>query len=135
MNKILLTVIILLTTLSSIAQSLPESNNEIINQNVEKEILTYRLFQTQNMWTFIKLNTRNGKMWQVQYSMEENKRFESDLSLIPLVEIDNEVDNRFTLYPTQNTWTFILLDQIDGRTWQVQWSIDYEKRGIMRIEQ
>jgi len=135
MNKILLTVIILLTAMSSIAQSLPENNNEIINQNVEKEILTYRLFQTQNMWTFIKLNTRNGKMWQVQYAMEQNKRFESDLSLLPLVEIDNEVDNRFTLYPTQNTWTFILLDQIDGRTWQVQWSMDYEKRGIMRIKQ
>ena len=85
------------------------------------------------MWTFIKLNTRNGLMWQVQYSMKDN-RFESSLSIIPLVEKHNEVDNRFTLYPTQNTWTYILLDQIDGRTWQVQWSIDYEKRGIFRIE-
>ncbi|WP_201799466.1 hypothetical protein [Zobellia amurskyensis] len=119
--------------MGSIAQSLSENNPETINQNVEKEILTYRLFPTQNMWTFIKLNTRNGKMWQVQYSMDVNKRFESNLSLISLVDIDYEVDNRFTLYPTQNTWNFILLDQIDGRTWQVQWSIDYGKRGIMRI--
>ena len=37
------------------------------------------------------------------------------------------------LYPTQNMWTFILLDQTDGRTWQVQWSTDYESRGILPI--
>lgn len=136
MNKIFLITFILLMTMNSFGQTLTEKDESIDNQKTEKEIapFTYRLFPTDNMWTFIKLNTRNGKMWQVQYSMSENKRFESYLSMTPLVEIDNEIDNRFILYPTQNTWTFILLDQIDGRTWQVQWSIDYEKRGIMRIE-
>jgi len=28
---------------------------------------------------------------------------------------------RFTLIPTENIWTFILPDQVDGRTWYVQW--------------
>tara|TARA_R110002074_G_scaffold171307_1_gene333714 strand:- start:400 stop:768 length:369 start_codon:yes stop_codon:yes gene_type:complete len=122
--------------MNSFAQSLTEKDKSVINQNTENGIttFTYRLFPTQNMWTFIKLNTRNGQMWQVQYSMEENNRFESSLSLTPLVEKNNEIDNRFTLYSTQNTWTFILLDQIDGRTWQVQWSIEPDKRGIIPIE-
>ena len=34
--------------------------------------IVYRLFSTQNKWTYIKLNTRNGQMWQVQYSIEDN---------------------------------------------------------------
>lgn len=39
---------------------------------------------------------------------------------------------RFTLYPTQNVFTFILLDQIDGRMWQVQWSTKAENmKGIV----
>jgi hypothetical protein len=87
------------------------------------------------MWTFIKLDTRNGKIWQVQYDVQDNNRFETYLSSLPLVSKDKEVNGRFTLYPTQNVFTFILLDQLDGRTWQVQWSIEPESRFIVPIKQ
>ena len=40
---------------------------------------------------------------------------------------------RYKLYPTQNMWTFILLDTVDGRTWQVQWSQDEQNRFIIPI--
>ncbi len=30
-------------------------------------------------------------------------------------------------------FNFILLDQIDGRVWQVQWNIKEENRGVCRI--
>jgi hypothetical protein len=46
---------------------------------------------------------------------------------------DEELNERFTLYPTQNMYNFILLDQIDGKTWQVQWSTDPELRGVVPI--
>lgn len=39
----------------------------------------------------------------------------------------------FVVYPTQNIWTFILLDQIDGRAYQVQWSQDENKWAIIPI--
>jgi hypothetical protein len=87
------------------------------------------------MWTFIKLDTRNGKMWQVQYSMESESRFETILNFTPLVVKEKEVNNRFTLYPTQNIYTFILLDQIEGKTWQVQWSTKLENRAVVPIVQ
>jgi hypothetical protein len=29
---------------------------------------------------------------------------------------------RFTLYPTQNIYTFVLLNQDNGVAWQVQWA-------------
>ena len=37
------------------------------------QIGVYELYPTKNYWTFIKLDTRNGKMWQVQFSIEDNK--------------------------------------------------------------
>ena len=58
----------------------------------------------------------------------------TSLNLDPLISLDKEVKDRFTLYPTQNMYNFILLDQISGKTWQVQWSIDYINRHITPIE-
>lgn len=73
-------------------------------------------------------------MWQLQYSMKSVDRLVTFLNLEPLVSEEKEVNDRFTLYPTQNIYTFILLDQLDGKTWQVQWSIDPENRVIIPIE-
>ncbi|MCM1030693.1 MAG: hypothetical protein NC410_04500 [Oscillibacter sp.] len=99
-----------------------------------KNIVTYKLFPTQNMWTFIKLNTRNGQMWQVQYDTKGDNRIETFLNLSPLVCKEKEINGRFTLYPTQNIYNFILLDQIDGKIWQVQWSFEFENRLIWPIQ-
>ena len=104
-----------------------------LNENVSvqnQDVVIYRLFPTKNMWTFIKLNTRNGQMWQVQYDTDGDSRFETYLNLEPLVSKEKEVNGRFTLYSTQNMWTFILLDQLDGKMWQVQWSIEPETKAI-----
>ena len=96
--------------------------------------VAYRLYPTQNMWTFIKLNTRNGQMWQVQYDVKGSDRFEVYLSLEPLAPLEKETNDRFTLYPTQNIYNFILLDQLDGKMWQVQWSQEADSRGIIPIK-
>ena len=84
------------------------------------------------MYTFIKLNTSNGQMWQVQWGTESKYRFENVLSDISLVNKDEEKKGRFFLYPTTNIYNFILLDQIDGRTWQVQWGKE-DERTVIRI--
>ncbi len=96
----------------------------------------YRLFPTQNMYTFLKLDTMTGKIWQVQYSTKGAEyRFESVLSDVDIAEllfVRKEV-GRYTLFPTQNMYNFILLDQIDGYTYQVQWHGDEENRGVLPI--
>lgn len=133
MNKFIFAFFFILSATQCFAQ-LDRNNND--STSSKKNIpVTYRLFATQNMWTFIKLNTRNGQMWQVQFSMKNEKRFVSNLSLKALVPLEKETDERFTLYPTQNMYTFILLDQLDGKTWQVQWATDYNTRGIFPIEE
>lgn len=80
------------------------------------------------------MDTRNGVITHVQYSTENrNQMMEYSLNSLPLVEEVDAKPGRFFLYPTENTYNFILLDQIDGRVWQVQWSIDADSRGIWRI--
>ena len=106
---------------------LPSSERVLGNQEY------FRLYPTENNYTFLKLDTRDGTIFQVQWSMEEASRFETFLNILPLVEEEEQVANRFTLVPTQNRWTFILLDQINGKTWQVQWSTEYSERLILPI--
>ena len=95
----------------------------------------YKLYPTSNMWTFIKLDTATGKTWQVQYSVEGDKyRFETPLwTLSQLSYQEKETNGRFILVPTKNIHNFIMLDQVDGRVWQVQWSQDINNRGCIRI--
>jgi len=105
-----------------------------VAQNQNTKEFEYRLYPTENNFNFIKLNTSNGQMTQVQYSVEDIKRFEVILSTASLVKKEDEIKGRFTLYPTKNIWTFILLDQIAGNTWQVQWSFNPEQRAVIPIE-
>lgn len=112
--------------------ALKEDAKEQIIQTVDIE--HFKLFPTQNMWTFIKLDTQTGQMWQVQYSVRDNEeRLECELNPNPLITTTNKVNGRFELYPTQNIYNFILLDRIDGKVWQVQWSFDEGNRGVIPI--
>lgn len=130
MKTTLITLLLLVASNFSFAQTTSEVPTQIISTDTA---VTYRLFSTRNMYTFIKLDTRNGKMWQVQWSNKGREyRFESTLSDISLVNKDEEKNGRFFLYPTTNIYTFILLDQVDGRTWQVQWGKE-DERLVIRI--
>ena len=130
MRKLFFVSIFVLTTISVFSQS----TSVVPVQNISTDsAVVYRLFATQNIYTFIKLDTRNGKMWQVQWSTKgSDYRFETTLSYISMVNKDEEKNGRFFLYPTTNIYNFILLDQIDGRAWQVQWGKE-EERAVIRI--
>jgi len=124
MKRLIFSILTCLVSITTFAQS----SSDIPIQSISTDsAVVYRLFATRNMYTFIKLNTRNGQMWQVQWNMERNKRFETTLSDISRINGDEEKNGRFFLYPTTNIYTFILLDQINGRTWQVQWGKEGER--------
>lgn len=129
MKTRLITLIFVLFAIISFAQS--TSQPPIQNISTDSTVV-YRLFSTRNMYTFIKLNTRNGQMWQVQWSAKGNE-FETPLSLITRVTKEDEKNGRFFLYPTTNIYNFILLDQIDGHVWQVQWSAEPKDRIVLPI--
>lgn len=89
----------------------------------------YRIFQTKNVWTFLKLDTRSGLIWQVQWGKNPVNLPVNTLRLIAPKE--QSAAGRFTLCPTRNIFNFILLDQQDGRMWDVQWNMDDKERFIL----
>ena len=121
MKKLLLLCVFAVFTLIANAQTDIRQTRPDFTQNPNA---TYRLFPTTNMWIFIKLNTADGRMWLVQYSTTAGDQVEIPLSRIERADESEKKDGRFTLYATQNMYNFILLDQIDGRVWQVQWSTE-----------
>ena len=126
-------IILLLFVLVAMAVKAQTSNDNKIYFSPDTNV-TYRLFKTQNMHIFIKLNTCNGTMKLVQFSTSSARdMMQADLSDIELARGEEAKNGRFYLYPTDNFYTFLLLDQIDGRVWQVQWSTDPDNRGILRI--
>ena len=128
MKRILFLLVLTLSTMTAFSQTAAE------NINVG-DAPTYKLYKTQNMWVFIKLNTQTGRMKMVQYSVNDDAdRGEFDLNMTNLAIGKKQINGRFTLTPTDNMWNFLLLDQIDGDVWQVQWSFEPRNRGLVKIE-
>lgn len=122
-------MVLAIAALTVTAQTNSNTKNTMPSPDVN---VNFRLFQTNNRWTFLKLDTRNGVIEHVQYSTD-GKAMQYPLNSQPLAEGEDAKPGRFFLYPTENTFNFVLLDQIDGRVWQVQWNIDEENRGVWRI--
>src|SRR5215471_2229359 len=81
---------------------------------------TYRLFRTQNLYTFLELDTRTGQVWQMQWGTTKNYRLVAPINLVVLAP-DGTTQKptalspgRFTLNPTSNIYN-LLLDQENGK--------------------
>lgn len=130
MKRIFFTLLLAVISFSAFSQAVEVCDTIYQTESVER----YKLFKTQNMWTFLKLDTRNGRVWQVQFSVKGSEyRYELPISTIPRVFSLEEFNGRFTLYPTENIYNFLMLDQYDGSVWQVQWSQEEDSRGVISI--
>ena len=101
-----------------------QSSREVIefDQNPNAK---YRLFRTANIWNFLELNTSNGEIYLVQYSIDDNPYGSWPINSKSLLsEDEQEIPGRFTLYATTNIYNFIMLDTFTGATYQVQWSFE-----------
>ena len=121
-----------LSARESRSQSAPDASARAAVVPSRSEV-RFSLTPTQNIWTFLLLDSNNGRVWQVHYAIRDSA-FTGRLAVN-----DNELAppatarvGRFTLRETQNMFNFLLLDQDDGRVWQLQWSTDEAKRGLLR---
>ena len=121
-------VVLLICSQSGLAQTIDFPATEY----TQDPKANFRLYKTKNMYNFIKLDTRTGQMELVQWSVDGD-RMAYKLSDLILVSQEEQIPGRFTLYATTNIYQFVLLDQIDGRTWQVQWGTKKNYRWIERI--
>ena len=93
----------------------------------------YKLYQTENIYTFLQLDTKTGQIKQVQWSLDSDKGGSVTINDDDLSYGYGYGSGSFELYPTKNMYQFILLDKTDGRKWHVQWGMENSKRWIRRI--
>lgn len=131
-NKFITTTFLFLAV-TLFAQNNTKQINTVQQKQIQEKTI-YQLFPTKNYWTFLKLDTRNGKIWQVHFTVKDGEaQGELELNSLPLVSKEKEISGRFTLYSSENIYNFLLLDQIDGLVYQVQWSMDANNRGVVPI--
>lgn len=123
-------LILIITVLVGLCTSSYAGDPPTVVTPTSTQTNNFVLYPTTNVYTFLKLDTRNGKIWQVQYSMDENE-FEVTLNNKELVA--DGTPGQFALYPTTNNWTFLLLDTINGNIWHVQWALNASERAILPI--
>ena len=134
MKKTILTFIALTMFLCLHAQT-SEYAPQMSTSTIYNKDAKFLLFPTKNMYIFLKLDTSTGELWMVQYSTGKDSPMEVKFPswAYPLVTNEDKSNGRFFLYPTQNMYNFLLIDQVDGRVWQAQWSTKPENVGIIRI--
>jgi hypothetical protein len=95
----------------------------------------YRLFRTDNMWSYLLLDTSDGRLWHVTFTNDKDKGVQLKIPINDkaLVAGTSAKNSRFTLYPTDNMWNFLLLDQDDGRVWQCQFTMEAANRFCVPI--
>jgi len=79
------------------------------------------MFATQNMWTFVLLDSYNGKLWQVQYSSQDL----DNLMCIPINDRELVSDNEeciFSIQPLTSMYQYYLINDNTGDMWKFQWS-------------
>ena len=92
---------VLATALLAIAVPTRATANEI-SEPSQDPLAPFRLFRTQNVFTQLKLDTRTGQIWQVQWSTGKD-RF-SEVLNAKVLAVNGRV-GRFTLSPTSNIYT------------------------------
>lgn len=103
--------------------------------HVTNPLVRYKLYPTFNRYNFLKLDTQTGTVTIVQYDVQGDNEFEYFLDYVsPYIPDSLQVVGRFELYPTRNNYTFIMLDQIGGDAYHVQWSTERKQRFISKIK-
>lgn len=94
----------------------------------------YKLYPTDNLYTLLELDSKTGRIKQVQWSLDSDSEGTFTINNEDLSYGMGYGSDSFELYPTKNMYQFILIDKTDGRKWHVQWGTGGDKsRWIRRI--
>lgn len=140
---LLLTIVFLGTTevfaqndsVMRITNQLLRENNSLVQQ-IEQDLSLkqrYKLYPTENIYTFLQLDTETGRVFQVQWSLEWENEGTLNINDKDLSYGIGYGPGSFELYPTKNMYQFLLLDKTSGRMWHVQWGMEPAKRWIRLI--
>lgn len=103
---------------------------DAVYHQVEAGNPRYKMYKTTHDYILLKLDTATGRVWMVQIGMGEKstrRQIAVDDST-PLQDTDVAINGRFELYPTNNSYNFVMIDTHVGTTYQVQWHTESNKR-------
>ena len=110
------------------------STRENFRINLHKDFTErYKIYPTDNIYIFLKLDTRTGLIRLIQWSLEDDKEFSQGLNFEMLNPENLNFNGMFELYPTKNMFQFILLNKLTGETWHVQWGFKTEENIVRQI--
>ena len=99
--------------------------NQVLSSNPR-----FKMYSTKHDYILLKLDTATGRVWMVQMGMSD-KSTRREIAVddsSPLYETDVAINGRFELYPTNNMYSYIMIDTYVGTTYQVQWHTESNKR-------
>jgi hypothetical protein len=90
----------------------------------------YKMYKTTHDYISLKLDTATGRVWMIQIGMgdKSSRRQIAVDDSTPLADDEMPINGRFELYPTNNSYNFIMIDTYVGTTYQVQWHTESNKR-------
>ena len=81
----------------------------------------FQLVATQNMWTFILLDSYEGRLWQVQY----NTKKLDNVFCIPINDralVESAGRSIFSIQPMTSMYQYYLVKDDSGEMWKFQWT-------------
>ena len=87
-------------------------NNDISNR--------FNLYKTQNMWTYILLDTFTGRLWQCQFSVRGDDYRGSWIINSRVLSINER--SEFIIQPMTSMYQYLLINEETGERWRFQWS-------------
>ena len=150
MKKFIFLIIVLLSTTHLKAQTADSltttSKTEILavikddsmvssdTVDMRKLVGRYKVYRTTNIYNNLKLDTATGEITALQIGLNNNEScFEYLICSALELDPNLQIVNRYELYPTGNSYNFILIDTIYGTSYQVQWSTKSSECGRWRI--
>jgi hypothetical protein len=115
-----------------------DSINKLILDGIYRNINKprFKMYQTGNNYNLLKLDTKTGGVWQIQFRMREVSAQSVAIEYwdsVGVIKEEDGWDGRFELYPTNNPYIFIMIDTGTGATYQVQWSTESDYRYMERL--
>ena len=92
----------------------------------------YKLYPTDNLYTLLELDSKTGRIKQVQWSLDSDSEGTFTINNDDLSYGMGYGSDSLELYPTKNMYQFILIDKTDGRKWHVQWGTGGDKSRLIR---
>lgn len=111
------------------------NQNSVSSESIENMMrkARYKMLPTQNNNILLKLDTKRGRIWMVQYRMRDQSAMEITIDNYAAVSESSGWNGRFDMYPTNNMYNFLMIDTETGQVYQVQWSFDENKRFVEKI--